>query len=233
MADDWQEAVASGRARREAETSAEERAQQEKRRVWLARNRRFAFRSASPLWASLERVIWSCATGATVAVTLAFVGRCSWNAAIGASLALGLVPVALLLLARRDGPRRFAREQEWAAGLPFPLEHYLFFLGYYEDHPRLRVRTATVRVELADAARLDEAADACRGLAPSLQLRRRDDRLEFTAAVLRNDGSNHPYLRWMHQLVDQALRPLAAHHPIVRVSLDASHFEDWQLERLS
>src|SRR5262249_40584527 len=155
-------------------------------RLWVARVRRYGVRSASPLWAWLERVIWACGTGVSVALGLA--SRWSWSTALGVSLALGLVPVALLLVAWQDAPRRYAREKEWAAKLPFPLEHYLLFLGYYEDFPRLRRRTATVRVELSSAAGLDEAADACSGLDPSLRVRRTDDALELSAEVLRNDG---------------------------------------------
>jgi hypothetical protein len=201
------------------DAAAGDREQAEARRARLERVRLYAARSASPFWAWLGRVTWVYGAGVAMIVALPLSGRWSWTTALASSLVLGLIPLALLVVSWRDAPRSYAREEAWAKSLPFPPERYLLYLGYFEDHPRLRTRSALVFVELADAARLDEAADACRGFDPSLKVRRVRDTLEISAEVLLNDGSNHRFLRWMHRLVDQVLGPLAAHHPIARVSV--------------
>jgi hypothetical protein len=217
--DDWEDAKARGRATRDAEATEAGRTAETKDRADERKRAAFAITSTSPLIDARGRVGWATgwvlSLGAPLMLLPTF--RAWWWIAL--LVVVALVVPAVWLLGRREAPGRHQRELAWVASLPFPLDGYPLGLGWFNDHPRVRRGDALVRVVLVDAAGLDEAVDACRGLDPSLAIRIHHDALELRGSnVLVNTGANYRGVAWTHRVVDQVLRPLHAHRAIERVT---------------
>ena len=147
---------------------------------------------------------------------------------IALCIPVALVPPALIYLgAWLQGGPRFAREQAWLAGLPFPLERHLETLGYFDDGGAISGRHAvTLKIRFAGPTPVEQLADACRGfdgrVKPAAHARQNELHLERDD-LLSDDTSNHRYYRWIHSMASGLLLELAARHPIRTVLVYSRH----------